>query len=238
MKPIRLAILGIVALSFSILSSPAATFAQDDETDSSAADIAKSLSRQLGELSSLSFSFNQTTEGQISGRTRRASGKAFFVKRDESTKMRWNYLAPDRQVIISDGEQVTMYFANLNQMIIAPADQLQQDVTYAFFTGQRNIDEKFIITQDIFEQDLGETAVKNEVIKLIPRSPNSQIQYIRLWAADRRHIRRIEIVDNFETTTTILLSNIEENGLTNNGKLLNQQLFSFTPPEGTEIIRQ
>lgn len=238
MKQTRLSIPGIIVLTLFTLLSPAAIAAQDNESDASAAEIAKSLSRQLGELASLSFSFNQKTEGQISGRTKHASGKAYFVKRDESTKMRWNYLTPDRQVIISDGEQVTMYFANLNQMIIAPADQLQQDVTYAFFTGQSNIDERFIITQDIVEQDLGETVVDHEVIKLIPRAPTSQIQYVRLWVTDRRHIRRIEIVDNFETITTILLSNIEENSLTKDGELLNRQLFSFTPPEGTEIIRQ
>ena len=233
-----LLLLGIIIFCCLIFFSPLSLQAQEDETNASAMEIANSLSRHLGGLASLSFSFTQTTEGQISGRTRQAGGLAFFVKQDESTKMRWNYETPDTQVIISDGEQLTMYFANLNQMIIAPADQLQQDVTYAFFTGETNIDEKFIIAQEIIEQDLNEVATSEAVIKLIPRSPTSQVQYIRLWVTAARHIHQIVIVDNFETITTIFLNDIQENSLTDNGKLRNRQLFTFTPPAGTEIIRQ
>lgn len=238
MKWLYSVLVGITAFLFILFFFPHVSVAQSDETDLSALEIANSLSHHLGELASLSFSFNQTTEGQISGRTRQAAGVGHFIKQDESTKMRWNYQIPDKQVIISDGEKVTMYFANLNQMIIASADQLQQDVTYAFFTGETQIEEKFIVTQEIIERDLDETGMSDAVIKLIPRSPDSQVQYVRLWVVAERHIQRIEIVDNFETITTILFSNIEENSLMENGRLVDPELFSFTPPEGTEIIRQ
>ena len=152
--------------------------------------------------------------------------------------MRWNYLAPDRQVIISDGDKLNMYFENLNQMIIAPADQLQQDVTYSFFTGAKDIEDEFIVSEggDIQE---GVTDVTGyDVIRLEPRSTTSQVKDIRLWVKDQKNIQRIEIVDNFETETVINISNIEENSLTREGKLINKELFNFTPPAGTEIIHQ
>jgi hypothetical protein len=34
------------------------------------------------------------------------------------------------------------------------------------------------------------------------------------------------------------ISNIEENSLTEDGKLIDGDFFQFSPPEGTEIIRR
>jgi len=208
------------------------------EEPGSPLETAERLSERLGQLSSLSFTFTQQTKGQISGRTKQASGHAYFVKDGDKTRMRWNYLAPDRQVIISDGQELIMYFENLNQMIIAPADQLQQDVTYSFFTGKKNIDDEFIVSDggEIIESAIG--SPQYEVIRLEPRSTDSQVKDIRLWVRDFKQIQRIEIVDNFETKTTINIDNIEENTLSSEGKVIDKDLFSFTPPPGTEIIRQ
>ena len=77
-----------------------------------------------------------------------------------------------------------------------------------------------------------------EVIRLEPRSTDSQVQDIRLWVKDLKQIHRIEIVDNFETRTIINISHIEENSLTSEGKPTIKDLFNFAPPPGTEIIRQ
>lgn len=209
-----------------------------DESLRSPLEIAKRLSERLGQLSSLSFNFTQQTMDQISGRTKQASGHAYFVKDKDKTQMRWNYQAPDRQVIISDGKRLTMYFENLNQMIIAPADQLQQDVTYSFFTGTKDIEDEFFVSEGgQIEEDSTDLPLY-DVIRLEPRSTDSQVKDIRLWVKDLKQIQRIEIVDNFETKTIINISNIEENSLTSAGKLTNTNLFSFAPPPGTEIIRQ
>jgi outer membrane lipoprotein carrier protein len=201
-------------------------------------EIAVNLSEHLGQLSSLSFTFTQQTMDQISGRTKQASGHAYFVKNQNNTRMRWNYQAPDRQVIISDGKELVMYFENLNQMIIAPADTLQQDVTYSFFTGAKNIEDEFIVSEggEIVEGSLDSPLY--DVIRLEPRSTESQVQNIRLWIMALKHIQRIEIVDNFETKTIINISNIEENSITGEDVPQLKDLFSFTPPPGTEIIRQ
>ncbi len=200
--------------------------------------IANKLSKELGQLQSLSFAFTQTTQGQLSGRTKQAGGYAYFARDEQKTVMRWNYLTPDRQVIISDGVELIMYFENLNQMIVAPADRLQQDVTYSFFTGANNIEEKFIVSEsdEIIENSLDSPVY--DVIRLEPRSTESQVKDIRLWVENLQQIRRIEIVDNFETKTTINISQIEENGLSSGAQLADMELFKFTPPEGTEIIRQ
>ncbi len=222
-------ILFLLFLLIPIFSSVAAPADNSQE-------VARILRQHLDSLSSLSFNFTQSTKGQMSGRPRQASGKAFFVKNDKASKMRWNYSAPDLQVIISDGTILTMYFEKLNQMIIAPADSLQQDVTYSFFSGHGSIDKDFLIFPG--QENSEPLELGFEVIKLVPKSPTSQVKNIRLWITDTTQIQRIEIRDNFDTITLLNLSHIEENNLVKNGQLINTDLFTFTPPEGTEIIRQ
>ncbi len=209
-----------------------------DSTEKTPLQIAQGLRQHLSELSSLSFNFSQRTSGQLSGRSRQATGKAYFIKDEEGAKMRWDYQAPDRQVIISDGEILSMYFENLNQMIITPADSLQQDVTYNFFTSKNAIDDDFLVSQGMDNIEAQDNLADFEVVKLIPKSPTTQLKFIRLWITDSHQIKRIEIHDTFDTITLLNLSNIEENGLDDNNKAENEAFFRFVPPEGTEIIRQ
>ncbi|MEE4243690.1 MAG: outer membrane lipoprotein carrier protein LolA [Desulfopila sp.] len=208
-----------------------------DETALTPRKAAQQLADHLRELDSLSFSFTQETQGQMSGRPRQASGRAFFAKQDGTALMRWDYDTPDRQVILSDGTTLTMYFSSLNQMIIAPAEKLQQDVTYSFFSGSGNIDDTFIIQG---EEEAGRYDGNhlNSPIQLIPRAPNAQTQSIKLWFSDSNQIHTLEIRDNFDTITRLSLNNIEENSLTVEGKLLDETLFQFTPPPDTEILNQ
>lgn len=209
-----------------------------DSSSDKSLETAKHLSQHLDSLTSLSFQFTQRTTGQMSGRPRQASGTAYFVKIDNEAKMRWNYSAPDFQVIISDGKTLSMYFERMKQMIVTPAESLQQDVTYSFFTGSGNIEADFLILSgaEEMEQELYDHGF--EVIKLIPRAPTSQTKDIRLWVTNTSQIKRIEIRDNFDTITLLNISNIEENSLVKDGVLTNTALFDFTPPEGTEIINQ
>ena len=51
---------------------------------------------------------------QFSERVRQGSGSMIFLKPGH---MRWDYTAPDHQVLVSDGESITMYFEKNNQMI-------------------------------------------------------------------------------------------------------------------------
>ena len=52
-----------------------------------------------------------------------------------------------------------------------------------------------------------------------------------------KKIRRIEIRDQFDTLTVLTLSHIEENPLDGKDEQALSALFTFIPPEGTEIIQ-
>lgn len=201
-------------------------------------DIAARVQQKYDSMTSLSFTFNQQSKGQISGRPRVGSGEAFFLKNGTTSRMRWNYSTPDKQVLISDGKTFSMYFADLQQMIVTPADTLENDLTYSFFSGKARITEKFYILPPDPEylQDSAD-ASQPKCIKLVPIETQSQVQSIHLWISSDSLIRRIEIRDQFDTITLLNISKIEIDTLAT-GSAGTKTLFSFTPPEGTEIIHQ
>jgi outer membrane lipoprotein carrier protein len=200
-------------------------------------DIAQRLQARYDKIGSLAFSFIQNSSGDMTGRPRKGSGRASFVKLNGKRYMRWDYAIPDKQVLVSDGELFSMYFAELQQMIISPADTLEADLTYSFFTGKGTLKNDFHI-RPADEEYQGENNAEFQVIKLIPKTAQSQVQDIHLWVTADSLIRRISIRDHFDTLTVLNLSDIEIDALAGRNPRELLSFFSFVPPEGTEIIRQ
>ena len=199
--------------------------------------VAARLQQRYDAMRSLSFSFVQATEGQMAGRPREGSGRAVFLKTGKSKRMRWDYDSPERQVLVSDGETFSMYFESQQQMIVSPASVIEEDMTYSFFTGSGRLADDFAIlgpNKNLVESESGDP----QVIQLVPKSSESQVQDIHLWVGADSLIRRIEIRDQFDTRTVLTLSHIEENTLDGKDEPTLSRLFTFTPPEGTEIIHQ
>lgn len=200
-------------------------------------DIAIRLQQKYDSMTSLSFKFNQDTRGELTGRPRKGSGSATFLKSDTASKMRWDYINPKKQVILSDSVHFYMYFEELQQMIISPAENLENDLTYSFFAGKGKLQKDFYI-RPANEEFTSATEDTFGVIKLIPIVPHSQVQDIHLWVSEDSLIRRIHIQDHFGTITVLNLSDIQPDVLKNHSPADINALFSFDPPEGTEIIEQ
>jgi len=230
----------VVLLAFLLLvlfaGRPAPAQAADNFPDPPGT-IAARLQARYDAMRSLSFSFVQSTKGQLAGRPREGSGRAIFLKTGTSKRMRWDYDSPERQVLVSDGTTFSMYFENLQQMIVSPAKVIEEDMTYSFFTGSGRLADDFAIlgpNKNIVDTEYPDL----QVIQLVPKSTESQVQDIHLWIGADSLIRRIEIRDQFDTQTVLTLSHIEENTLDGKDEQALAALFTFTPPEGTEIIHQ
>lgn len=212
-------------------------------------DTARRLQHRYDQIRSLCFEFSQKTEGEFTGRAQQGRGTACFVKGDEGEKgnnpaealgrMRWDYVEPDKQILVSDGVDFLMYFAGLKQMIVSPAKTMAADITYSFFTGTGNLLRDFVVTAPNPElTPKKEEAGKPAVIRLIPREDQSQVSEIHLWVTPDSLIQRIDILDHFDTRTTLELSGLAINTLDAGDRKAMDARFSFTPPEGTEIIYQ
>lgn len=199
-------------------------------------EVAVRLQEKYDSLTSLSFSFKQRSQGELAGRAKTGSGQAFFYKDGPASKMRWNYNEPDSQILISDGETFKMYFSELQQMIITPAESLENDLTYSIFSGSQDLFDTFYIFPADPDEGTDAEANPTRVIKLVPLKEHSQVQHIHVWVDSESLIRRIEMQDHFGTITLLNFSDIKEDFLADSETDPNA-LFRFTP-EGTEIIQQ
>jgi outer membrane lipoprotein carrier protein len=189
------------------------------------AELARKLQARYEETRTMSADFKQSASVPMSNRKRLGAGTMVISK---PGRIRWNYLTPDRQVLISDGKQVSMYLENSAQMMVQPVTQyINSDVTYAFFTGTGNITRDFKVLPPEREGDAGLKA-----IKLVPRDEHPQVDYLHIWMDDDFMVRRLEIVDHFGSITDLVFSNIRRN------EPVPPETFRFTPPPGTEIIEQ
>jgi outer membrane lipoprotein carrier protein len=220
-----------------LMLPPASNGAADEDSPEAPGAIAERLQTRYDAMQSLSFSFAQATEGQMTGRPRKGSGTAYFLKTGGLKRMRWNYDSPEEQVLVSDGTTFSMYFSNLQQMIISPAEAIEEDMTYSFFTGSGKLSVDFSILGPN-ESVVGEEDKDLRIIQLVPKSAESQVQDIHLWVTADSLIQRIEIRDQFDTRTTLTLSDIQENFFDTADEKAATELFTFEPPEGTEIIHQ
>ena len=199
-------------------------------------DTAERVQNRIDKIQSLSFNFHQQTKGEMTGRPRRGAGKAVFLKNDNKSRMRWDYSSPDKQILVSDGVVFSMYFDNLKQMIVTPAENLNKDLTYSFFTGKGNLKKDFHILPP--DEKTGINTEEFQIIKLIPKQPHSQVQDVHVWVTKSSLIRRMNIRDLFGTITVLNFSDIEVDTLIGTDEKILQSLFSFIPPKDTEIIEQ
>ena len=195
--------------------------------------VAQKLQSTYEKAANLVADFRQTTTMKFSSRVRQGLGTMIFSK---PGRMRWDYKEPDLQVLVSDGESISMYFEKSNQMIISSAKEyLQSDVTYSFFAGTGDILRDFAVG----EPDLTNTQENSFLIKLTPKSSHPHVASIHAWIThDSFLITHLQIVDHFETVTDLFFENIRIDTGHYGSRAIKDDLFVFLPPAGTEIIEQ
>ena len=169
-------------------------------------EIAQKLQSTYEKAANLVADFTQTTSIKFSERVRQGSGSMIFLK---PGRMRWDYTTPDHQVLISDGETISMYFEKSNQMIISDArEYLQSDVTYSLFAGTGDILKDF----DIFDPDFANVQENSHLIKLVPKLTHPHVSYIHVWITDGTFLlEHLQIVDHFDTVTDLFFKNVQIN---------------------------
>lgn len=189
-------------------------------------DMAVKLQDTYDKTTSFAAEFSQITSMKLSRRERLGKGSLLIKK---PGFMRWDYLEPDRQVLISDGESMSMYFAGAEQMIIMPAEEyLQSDVTYAFFAGTGNVLRDFVVEAAGEDYCCG-TAPD---LLLTPKKSHHQVDSLYLWLNENFLISRMQITDHYGSITDLTFNNISLN------LPVELERFKFKPPPGTEIVKQ
>ncbi len=188
-------------------------------------EIAARLQQVYDATTTLSADFTQKTSLRNSSRSREGSGRLVIAK---PGRIRWDYERPETQVIICRKDEILMYFAASRQMVESKAaDYLKNDITTSFLMGRGRIADDFTITANPVEDSRFPYA-----LRLVPKKPHPQVKRIDLWLGADFLVRKLALLDHFGSVTEITLSRVRAN------VPVDGALFSFTPPEGTEIVRQ
>lgn len=156
------------------------------------------------------------------GRTRaRESGVMYIKKRG---KMRWDYSDPAGKLYVSDGKASYAYFPEEKYAERTAVDE----------SGDMRIPLAFLLGELDFQRDFGEFVARYEEdyteIKAIPRSEKLLFTEISMRIAPDSSIQWVEITGQDFSTFEYTFSNEERN------MPLNDNLFTFTPPPGTEYV--
>ncbi len=175
-------------------------------------------------VDSFSASFLQISTIQALDITDHASGRV-FVKRPGM--MRWEYLSPEPQVIISDGSQLWIYRPEDKQVLVGRAPSFFGDGKGASFLSDiGKMREGFNITlEPAPDQD-------DHLLKLIPKESSPDIEEIYLtvsWATFR--IEEIVTVNPYGDRTRISLFDQQF------VRSLGDDLFRFDVPKDVEVLQ-
>jgi outer membrane lipoprotein carrier protein len=152
-----------------------------------------------------------------------AFGKV-FIKRPGM--MRWEYEAPEKQVIITDSTTLWIYRPMDNQVMTGDAPSYFKDGKGAsFLSNMKIIRQNFDVTPE-------ETDEFYYVVKLVPKEKKYDISAIYLSISKATFdVARIVTYNSYGDETFIEMSDFQFN------QNLEDSLFHFTVPEGADILQ-
>ncbi|WP_284155416.1 outer membrane lipoprotein chaperone LolA [Sulfuricystis multivorans] len=156
-----------------------------------------------------------------SGRKPQNSVGSFVLARPG--RLRWSYEKPYKLLLVSDGEKLWTYDADLNQVTVGKIDQALGATPAALLTGEA-LDRHFTLTET-------GTADGLEIVDAVPKSADSSFARVRIGLSGNLP-RLMEVQDNFGQTTTLLFTEFQPN------PMLPKDVFRFVPPKGADVIGQ
>jgi outer membrane lipoprotein carrier protein len=163
--------------------------------------------------------FTQTVVDRNGKTIQAASGVMQFSR---PGKFRWEYEKPYPQLIVGDGAKVWLYDADLNQVTVRKLDQALGNTPAALLAGNNAIEQNFTLTDAGKGNGL-------EWVEATPKAREGSFERIRL-AFRGQTLELMELRDHFGQTTLIRFAGLELN------PRLAHQLFTFTPPQGTDVV--
>jgi len=138
-------------------------------------------------------------------------------------KFRWEVRAPFEQLIVTDGQRLYFYDADLRQVTVRDVGDAIAATPAAILFGTADVDASFRLAE------LG-TRDGIEWLEAVPRKPEAGFDRIAIGFRGGEP-QAMEVRDAFGQTTRFGFSAIERN------PRLDPELFRFTPPPGVDVVR-
>jgi len=192
----------------------------------SAESIAARVQAFYDQTKTFQASFKQEYFIRMHDQRRNSEGRVAFEK---PGKMSWKYDQPNGNRVVSDGRTLKVYDRENQQMFEQPVDKSQYPAALAFLMGQGELTRSFSLRL------LDPATVKFEggwVLEGTPKDATPAYQKVLLYVdAATSQVRRVLILDAQGNRNRFDFNNPLVNTPVPNSE------FSFTPPEGTQIVR-
>lgn len=178
------------------------------------------LTRILEPMTTFEADFDQQILDGSGQRLQSASGEMWLAR---PGRFRWEVDAPYSQIVVSDGDQVTLYDPDLEQATIQPLDQRVTHTPALLLSGSA---EALTENYEVASSQRGTT----EVFTLTPRSADTLFETLQLTFHGER-LGGLQMTDSTGQQTAIEFDNVKQNGSVDNAR------FRIELPEGTDVIR-
>ncbi len=159
-------------------------------------------------------------EAKLSGQS---SGTFMFAR---PGKFIWLYQKPYEQLLQADGKKLYMYDKDLNQVTVKSLGTALSSSPAAILFGSNDLEKNFTL-KEVGQKD------GMDFLEARPKDKDSTFLLISIGMQDGVP-REMDLRDNFNQTTVILLQNIEKNpAMLEKGKL---DQFKFTTPAGADVF--
>ncbi|MFQ5839331.1 MAG: outer membrane lipoprotein carrier protein LolA [Candidatus Methylomirabilales bacterium] len=142
--------------------------------------------------------------------------------------IRWAYIGPEERLVVSDGTMMWSYVPRDKQAIVQPISQLQaSSLPFDFLVGTGRLDRDFILEGFSREE-------KGSLFRLTvrPRVRDPHLGRLHLVVDGRTLLLKGLTIEDTSGNVTVL-----QFAETRVNEGLSRDLFVFTPPEGTEVLR-
>lgn len=178
-----------------------------------------SLKAFLEGMQSLTADFTQSQSDERGEQISSSSGRMQLAR---PGRFRWNYESPYPQLIVCDGSKIWLYDPDLAQVTVRPAAEALAGTPAALLAQNATLSDEF----DVQQQERQGNA---EVLRLTPKSPDTDFKSVDLWL-ERGLPQRMIFLDTLGNRTDIAFSNLKANTRIPDAE------FRFTPPKGVEVV--
>jgi outer membrane lipoprotein carrier protein len=192
----------------------------------SAAQLTQSLQLKYDSIKDFSADFVHTYQGGVLRKQITERGHVLIKK---PGKMRWEYMAPEKKLFISDGVKMYSYVPEDNQVIVSTVPEGDRaGAPVLFLAGKGNLTRDF--RPEIVDVPAGFPA-QTRAVKLMPKVPQPDYDSLILVVDQASYmLRGIVTVDAQGGRSAISFANLKENVGTPD------KVFAFSIPRGAEVI--
>ena len=189
-------------------------------------DVVRGLEAAYGQMNDFKAEFSQSAYNKSLNQTIPAQGTVFLKK---GGKLRWEYVEPTPQEIVSDGKQLWVYTPTLNQVNVGPAPEALAGPAGSFLAGLGKVREHFNVRFMNPAQPADRDG--NYVLDLTPKQPLPTLSRLILTVGPKQfEVKKAVVYDQFENAVTMQFAKASINSS------IPDKVFTFTPPKGVATV--